>query len=80
MTAFQPGDRVAIKTDFYDSSNPDYNSGEGYVVQKGCSSKCICGDYYEVLHDLDARPDINWGTADGRYTTPYNANELTKID
>ena len=80
MSDFEPGDRVAIKTEFYEATNPDYNSGEGVVVMKGCGVGCECGTYYEVLHDLDARKDLDWRTVSRQFTTPYDKSELTKID
>lgn len=81
MADFQPGDRVMITTDYYSQSKADYNGGNGVVVQKGCGSKCVCGDYYEVLHDLDASEDTSWAEAlEHGLTTPYAADELTKID
>lgn len=79
MSDFEPGDRVAIKTDYYDATNPDYNSGEGVVVMKGCGLGCVCGNYYEVLHDLEAAPGREWQTVSKQFLTPYSANELTKI-
>lgn len=80
MAKFKPGDRVAIKTEFYGAPYDDYNAGEGVVVSKGCGPACKCGDYYEVMHDLDSRPDITWETATREHTTPYSEDELTKID
>lgn len=80
MADFKPGDRVMITTDWYAESKADYNGGNGTVVQAGCGSKCVCGDYYEVLHDLDAVSEGNWEDSNPSQWTPYAADELTKID
>lgn len=80
MAKFKPGDRVSVKTDYYNVTSPDYNSGEGTVVQVGCGSGCACGDYYEVLHDLDAVSDNSWEDTNPSQWTPYGESELTKID
>lgn len=81
MAELQRGDRVKIQTEWFGDEFSAYNSGEGVVVQKGCGSKCTCGDFYEVLHDLDASPDVSWAEAkEFGKTTPYGADELTKID
>lgn len=81
MAEFKPGDRVKIQTEWFHEKESDYNSGEGVVVSKGCSPKCVCGDYYEVLHDKDASDDTSWAEAVAfGMTTPYSSKELTKID
>lgn len=81
MAELQRGDRVSIKTEWFSESDKDYNSGEGVVVEKGCGPTCQCETYYEVLHDLDASPDVSWAEAkEFGKTTPYSVDELTKID
>jgi len=79
MADFEPGDRVEIKTDYYDATEPDWNSGQGVIVMKGCGLGCVCGNYYEVLHDKEAQPGMDWRTVGKQHLTPYSADELTKI-